>query len=78
MNICKREERKLFLDHVDPICFLPLGTLLHAFLKLNTYLTFRIGICVQLGMLSHVVLRGMQVFSSFVMLSMACVFVRVL
>jgi hypothetical protein len=33
----KREVRQVFLDHVDPICFLPLVTLLHAFLKLNIY-----------------------------------------
>jgi hypothetical protein len=34
----KREARQVTLDHVDPICFLPLVTLLHAYLKLNTYL----------------------------------------
>jgi hypothetical protein len=32
------EARQVFLDHIDPICFPPLVTLLHASLKLNTYL----------------------------------------
>jgi hypothetical protein len=34
----KWEARYVFLDHLEPICFLPLVTLLHAFHKLNTYL----------------------------------------
>jgi hypothetical protein len=38
LSSSKREARQLFLDHVDTICFLPLVTLLHAYLKLNTYL----------------------------------------
>jgi hypothetical protein len=38
LSISKLEARQVFLDHFDPICFLPLVTLLHAFLKLNTYL----------------------------------------
>jgi hypothetical protein len=33
----KWEVRQVFLKHVDPICFLPLVTLLHVFLKLNIY-----------------------------------------
>jgi hypothetical protein len=38
LSSSKREAKQVFLDQIDPICFLPLVTLLHAFLKLNTYL----------------------------------------
>jgi hypothetical protein len=34
----KQEARQVFLGHIDPICFLPIVKLLHASLKLNTYL----------------------------------------
>jgi hypothetical protein len=54
----KREVRQVFLDHVDPICFLPLVTLLHAFLKLNTYLdALGFGNRVWVDLLSPAVLR---------------------
>jgi hypothetical protein len=52
----------VFLDYVDPICFLPLVTLLHAFLKLNTYLAFRIGIYGWVELLSPIVMSVVQVF----------------
>jgi hypothetical protein len=53
----------VFLDDVEPTCFLPLVTLLHASIKLNTYFdTFRIGICVLVVLLSPAVLSAMQVF----------------
>jgi hypothetical protein len=38
LSSCKREVRQVTLNHVDPICFLPIVTLLRASLKLNTYL----------------------------------------
>jgi hypothetical protein len=73
----KREARQVFLDHDEPICFLSLVTLLHASLKLNTYFdTFRIGICVWVDLLSPAVLSYCTSLPSFVMLSMACFFVR--
>jgi hypothetical protein len=63
LSSSKREARLVFLDHVDPICFIPLVTLLLASLKLNSYFdTFRIGICVSVDLLSHAVLSVIQVF----------------
>jgi hypothetical protein len=38
LSSSKWEARQMFLDHIDPIYFLPLVTLMHAFPKLNTYL----------------------------------------
>jgi hypothetical protein len=38
LSSSKQEARQVLLNHIDPICFLPLVTLLHASLKLNTYL----------------------------------------
>jgi hypothetical protein len=73
----KPKARQVFLEHVDHICFLPIVTLLYAFLKLNTYLdTFRIRICVWVVFLSPAVLSCHRSLPSFVMLSMACVFVK--
>jgi hypothetical protein len=64
----------VFLYHVDPICLLPLVTLLHAFLKLNTYFdTLRIGICVWVVLLSPVVLSYHISLPSLMMLSLVCV-----
>jgi hypothetical protein len=51
------ESMQVIHGHVDLICFLPLVTLLHASLKLNTYLdTFRIRNCVWVELLSLVVI----------------------
>jgi hypothetical protein len=60
----KREARQVTLDHIDPMCSL--------FLSL---VYFRIWVHTWLVMLSHAVMSVVQVFSSFVMLSLACVFV---
>jgi hypothetical protein len=69
----------VFLDHVDPIYFLPLVTILHTFLKLNTYLdTFRIEICVWVEWLSPAVNSYPTSLTSFMMLSLACGLLRVL
>jgi hypothetical protein len=38
LSSSKREVRQVLFDHIDPICFLPLLTLLHTSIKLNTYL----------------------------------------
>jgi hypothetical protein len=51
---------------------------LHALISLPKPHTFRIWVYTWLVMLSRTVLRVIQVFPSFVMLSLACVFVRVL
>jgi hypothetical protein len=56
------ESRQVFLEHIDPICFLLLVTLLHASLKLNIYLYLRIGICVWVILLSPVVMSVVQAF----------------
>jgi hypothetical protein len=64
-------------DHIDPICFLPFSSIhicRHA-LRLYLSLIFRILVYTWLFMLSHAVMSVVQVFSSFVMLSLACVFV---
>jgi hypothetical protein len=62
----------VFLDLIEPICFLPLVTLLHAFLKLDTYLdTFRIGLWLVV-LLSPAVLNDRSSLPSFVLLSLAC------
>jgi uncharacterized membrane protein len=66
------------LDHVDPMCSLSLSSIqigLHA-LILYLSLIFRIWVHTWLVMLSHAVLSIIQVFPSFVMLSLARVFVR--
>jgi hypothetical protein len=60
------------LDHIYPMCSLSFSSIhigLHA-LILYLSLIFRICVHTQLVMLSHVV------FPSFMMLSLACVFVR--
>jgi hypothetical protein len=69
------------LDHIDHICSFFLASSyngLHALILLPKPHTFRIWVFIWLVMLSHAVLRVIQVFPSFVMLSLACVFVRVL
>jgi hypothetical protein len=65
------------LDHIDPMCFLSLVYTL-TFLLQFCYLSqiLRIWVHTWLVMLSHAVMSVIQVFPSFVMLSLACVFVR--
>jgi hypothetical protein len=65
------------LDHIDPMCSLSLSSIhiaLHA-LILYLSLILRIWVHTWLVMLS-VFVSVIQVFPSFVMLSLACVFVR--
>jgi hypothetical protein len=62
------------LDHIDPMCSLSLSSIhigLHALILLPTPHTLGFGF-----MLSHRVMSVVQVLPSFVMLSLACVFVR--
>jgi hypothetical protein len=66
------------LDHIDPMCSLSISSIhigLHALL-LYLSLLLRIWVHTWLVMLSHAVMSVVQLFSSFVMLSLACVFVR--
>jgi uncharacterized membrane protein len=66
------------LDHIDPMCSLSFSSVhigLHA-LILYLSLILRIWVQTWLVMLSHAVMSVVQVFPSFVMLSLACVFVR--
>jgi hypothetical protein len=67
----------VFRDHIDPICFLPLVTHLHALIGLHIpYIP--IGLCLWLvDLLSPAVMSVIQVFPSYLMFSLACVFVRV-
>jgi hypothetical protein len=66
----------VFLNHIDPICFLPLVTHLHALIGLLIpYIPIGLGLWL-VGLLSHVVMSVIQVFPSYMMLSLACVFVR--
>jgi uncharacterized membrane protein len=66
------------LDHVDPMCSLSFSSIhigLHA-LILYLSLILRIWVHTWLVMLSHAVMSVILVFPSFVMLSLACVYVR--
>jgi hypothetical protein len=66
------------LDHIDPMCSLSFSSIhigMHA-LILNLSLILRIWVHTWLVMLSHAVMSVIQVFPSFVMLSLACIFVR--
>jgi hypothetical protein len=67
----------VFLDHIDPICFIPLVTHLHALIGLPIP-SRPIGLGLWLvDLLSPAVMSVVQVFPSYMMLSLACVFVRV-
>jgi hypothetical protein len=67
----------VFLDHTDPICFLPLVTHLHALIgSLIPYIPIGLGLWL-VDLLSPAVMSVIQVFPSYMMLSLACVFVRV-
>jgi hypothetical protein len=67
----------VFLDHIDPICFLPLVTHLLALIGLPIpYMPIGLGLWV-VDLLSPTVMSVIQFFPSYMMLSLACVFVRV-
>jgi hypothetical protein len=69
------------LDDIDPMCSLSLSSShigLHVLILLPKPHTLGIWVRTWFVMLSHAVLRVVLVFPSFVMLSLACVFVRVL
>jgi hypothetical protein len=66
----------VFLDHIDLICFLPLVTHLLALIGLPIpYIPIGLGLWL-VDLLSPVVMRVVQVFPSYIMLSLACVFMR--
>jgi hypothetical protein len=65
------------LDHIDPKCSLSFSSIqigLHALIQYLS-LMLRIWVYSWLFMLSHAVMSVIQVFPSFVTLSLACVFV---
>jgi hypothetical protein len=65
------------LNHINPIYFLPLVTYLHALIGLPIpYIPIGLDLWL-IDLLSHVVMSVVQVFPSYMMLSLACVFVRV-
>jgi hypothetical protein len=67
----------VFLDHIDPICFLPLVTHLYALIGLPIpHIPIGFGLWA-VDLLSPAVMSVIQVFPSYMMLSLACVFVRV-
>jgi hypothetical protein len=68
----------VFHDHIDPICFLPLVTHWHALIGLSIpYTPIGLGLWL-VDLLSPAVMSIVQVFPSYMMLSLARVFVRVL
>jgi hypothetical protein len=81
LSSSKREARQLTLDNIDPMCSLSLSSShigMYTLIMLPKPHTIKIWVQTWLVMLSHAVLTVVQVFPSFVMLSLACVFVRVL
>jgi hypothetical protein len=69
--------RQVFLDHIYHICFLPLVTHLHALIGLPIpYIPIGLGLWL-VDLLSPAVMSVIQVFPSYMMLSLACVFVSV-
>jgi uncharacterized membrane protein len=78
LSSSKQEVRQVTLDHIDPMCSLSFSSIhigMHALL-LYLSLILRIWVHTWLVMLSHAVISVIQVFSSFVMLSLAYIFVR--
>jgi hypothetical protein len=70
--------RQVTLDHIDAMCSLSFSSIhigMHA-LILYLSLILRIWVHTWLVLLSHVVMSAVQIFPSFVVLSLACVFVR--
>jgi hypothetical protein len=67
----------VFLDHIDPICFLPLVTHLHALIGLHIpYIHIGLGFMV-IELLSPAIISYRTSIPSFLMLSMTYIFVRV-
>jgi hypothetical protein len=67
----------VFLDHINPIYFLPLVTHLHALIGLPIpYIPIGLGLWL-VDLLSPAVMSVIQVFSSYIMLSLVYVFVKV-
>jgi hypothetical protein len=67
----------VFLVHIDPICFLPLVTHLHALIGLPIPI-IPIGLGLWLvDLLSPAVMSVIHICPSYMLLSLACVFVRV-
>jgi hypothetical protein len=68
----------VFLDHIDPICFLALVTHLHTLIGLPIpYIYVGLGLWL-VDLLSFAVMSVVRGFPSYMMLCLACVFVRVL
>jgi hypothetical protein len=77
LSSSKQESRQVFLDHIDPICFLPLVTHLRALIGLSIpYIHIGLGLSL-VDLLSPAVMSVIQVFPSYMILSLACLFVRV-
>jgi hypothetical protein len=67
----------VFRDHIDPICFLPLVTHLRSLIGLPIpYIPIGLGLWL-VDLLSPTVMSLIQVFLSYMMLSLTCIFVRV-
>jgi hypothetical protein len=67
----------VFLDHIGPICFLPLVAHLHALIGLPIpYIPIGLDLWL-VDLLSPTVMSIVQVFPSYMMLSLAYVFMRV-
>jgi hypothetical protein len=64
----------VILDHIDPICFLPLVTHLHALIGLPIpYIPIGLGLWL-VDLLSPAVISSHISLPSFMILSLACVF----
>jgi hypothetical protein len=67
----------VFHNHIDPICFLLLVTDLHALIGLHKpYIPIKLGLWL-VDLLSPAVMSVIQVFPFYMMLCLACVFVKV-
>jgi hypothetical protein len=67
----------VFLDHINPICFVPRVTHLHALIGLPIpYIPIGLNLWL-VDLLSTTVMSVVQVFRSYMMLSLACVSVGV-
>jgi hypothetical protein len=66
------------LDHIDPMCSLSLSSIHIGLRALIQYLSLilRFWVHTRLVLLSHAVMSVIQIFPPFVVLSLACVFVR--
>jgi uncharacterized membrane protein len=78
LSSSKWEARQVTLNHIDPMCSLSISSIhigMHALIRYLSLL-LRIWVHTWLVMLSHAIMSVIQVFSSFMILSLACVFVR--